>query len=175
MIYTVGEFIPMLKTGEIQMRAMYDGTWTIFVLFPNMSKQEAININSGAVSVGFVVIEDELFLLGKLGEIPWFDTPFEPARCQSETYPDFEEGAGVPILFVGADSNTGVIQSIRLIGASNAMSNALHAVCRDMKTQHSPLDIKKQNAHYDKIYRKYPSSEAMLKEANPNHFTVILR
>lgn len=57
---------------------------------------------------------------------------------------------------------------------SNAMSSALHAVCRDMDVRHRPLDVKKQNAHLQEIYKKYQLPEDMLRCVKPEHITVLV-
>lgn len=173
--YAVGKSNQKLRTGDIQLRCEYiDGIWTLYALLPKMTTFEALNIQTGRISLAFAVIEDELFLIGKLGELEWFDMPYEPARyAEPQEYINFGPQMGAPVVIIGADSNTGTVRALRSFALSNAMSNALHTICRDMDIKHRPLNIAKQNTHIQEIYRKFPDSVSMLRCANPEHLTII--
>ena len=175
-VYAVGHANKKLKTGELQTRCSYEnGVWMFYVLYPDMHPLEAANIQEGKISTAFAVIEDELFLLCKAGDIPWFDTPFEPARyTDPQEYREFDTGKAAPVTIIGADSNTGIVRALRAFSLCNAMSSALHAVCRDMDVRHRPLDVKKQNAHLQEIYKKYQLPEDMLRCVKPEHITVFV-
>lgn len=174
-MYSIGVVNPKLKTGEMQLRCNYeDGTWYLFAQLPQMSKVEAMNIQTGKISLAFAIIEDELFLLGKFGVLDWFDMPYEPARFKEpQKYIEFPSESGAPVVVVGADSNTGMVKALRAFGMSNSMSNALHKVCRDMDIRHRPLNVKNQHLHIQKIYQKYPNSASMLRQVMPAHITII--
>lgn len=175
--WTVGHCYPQLKTTEdMLIRASYDDLsgWEIIMAFPNLTEKELNHLRYGTAQLTFVEIRDRLFLLGKFGGFSWFDTPFEPAIYpRPQNYPILPDKKGTPVILVCADTVTGEVKGLRVMGLSNIMSNALNSACAHMDAKHRPMDEEAYSRDLQTIYKEYPNTEAMLQEVNPAYVTII--
>ena len=175
--YRVGRRYPKWMTGNNLIRMEYNGTFFELAYgFPAPTAEEIKEFQTGAIAVTATVIKDCLFFLLKFGNAPWQDTPFEPL-LYSEEIPfdnDFPAGQGISLLNVLIDTNTGTIIGMRQIGLTNVLSSFLMEFCEQRRKERRTFDRAVYERTINRIYREYPSSEEMLKEANPNWLTMII-
>lgn len=175
-VYCVGQTYEQWKTGQTQIQMEYNGIfWSLVLGFPNITRREVQELQSGNLSITYATIDDTLFFLFKIGEISWADAPFEPRLYEPPmVYPKIkDENSGAPLCLYIVDTDSGKLMGMRCVGLGCAFSNMLHALCREMD-QHRPLTKEEYSKKIDQIYQKYPNSKDMLKLAKPeNIFAVI--
>lgn len=176
--YKVGKVRPELRTHDSLIRAGYDelSGWTLIIGFPEMTEKERLDVDKGDAQVAFTAINSRLFLLGKFGDQAWLDAPFEPAKyANPQEFSDAKPGEGVSLLIIGADTATGAVKCLRVIGLSNSMTNALHAKCRELDKKNRPYDNEAYERDINAIYARFPDSASMLKTVDLANITVISR
>lgn len=120
-------------------------------------------------------INGALFFLFSFGNIPWCDAPYEPrVSSVSLDYPDIDEsGQGAPLLVLISDSATGELKAMRMVGMGHILTNRLHAICRQLDSQR-PLNQESYRWNIQKIYKKFPRSDMMLKTVDPIDVFVVM-
>ena len=168
-LYSVGDVLPEMRTGNVTIRTDFDGSmWSLYIGFPDLTDAELNEFRNGSFSLAITMIDGLLFFLGKIGNISWFDAPYEP-RLTAEPMNycvDFEQGQGAPLLILIVDTNTGILKHMRLVGLGHVLSQNLHAACRIIDEKR-PIDPQKYNRALAKVYAEYPNSELMLRTVNP--------
>ncbi len=128
------------------------------VLFYDPKESETKQFQDAPIEIRFVEIQDVIMLMFKVGSLAWIDAPYSPHLSRELTkfiFPD--DGKGLALTIVFADSNTGVIKSIRLIGMSEKFSKKFIGCVMENKVK--PFD---QMVYYQKInqiYNKYTTKE----------------
>lgn len=175
-VYSVGEkYDEFKKQEELTIQLHYrDNYWEMLVALHGITREEVKNLQYGNLQFALTVIDDCLFLLMKAGQFEWMDFPFEPRlhHRKFEFY-DFAQGEGAPLHMFIADGKTGKLMAMRAVGLGNSISNALSQKCREL--QEKPFDEMLYRQKVDKIYRKYPSSAAMLKTVKSSDIFMLLK
>ena len=139
--YKAGDFRSEWRTGQEYVQADYlDPWWQIVVGYPGITEQEISDITRGPLRLGFVRINDSLFFLLKVGNIP--------------------EGKGAPMLICAVDTASGELKEMRVISLGHLQSEHLHQHCRELD-QKRPMNPSTYNMIVDRIYQQYPSSDLM--------------
>ncbi len=80
------------------------------------------------IRVGFVVVEDIIMMLVRLGNMQWMDAPYYRYRSTQLTGMDFApDGKGLAIHAMLIDAATGILVAQKLIGLDTDTSRALYA------------------------------------------------
>ncbi len=174
--YKVGRPIPGLKTGNVTVQMHYrDPFWELAIAYPAMTEAEIYEMREGNFRMAITTIDDCLFFLFSVGNIPWADAPYEP-RITSEPMDyrlDFPEGEGAPLVLLMVDSNTGCLKGMRVMGLGNLLSYRIHSICRNLDKQR-PLDKERYDRTVEQIYKRFPHSKDMLRTVNPGDVFAIL-
>lgn len=173
--YIVGKKYERWATGENFIQAHYDGiAWQFVIGFPDISDAELKNINDGSIGASFVTTEGCLFLLLKVGDIPWCDAPYEPRLEPDDLfYPRYNPGTGIPLMIMGVDTTNGELKALRVVGLGHVLSQKLHQTCRDIKKK-KDFSLPKYDSKLQSIYQKYPVSEAFLSLVEPGNIYILV-
>lgn len=170
----VGEKYPQWVYPDVLVQIhYYNPHWELVIGYPDITLEEIRELHHGSLQMGVAYINHCLFLLFKFGKIPWMDAPYEP-RLHSEKmgFPLFGSGTGAILQLNIVDSANGEVKAMRQMGLGNLLSNRLHTLCRELQEQ----PFKESSYHWmvDKTYKKYPTSEDMLKEVSPQDIFMII-
>lgn len=162
--YSVGMKQPEWKTNDVLVQLHFrEPAWELVIGYPGMTKDEMSEIIYGPIQTAFTVIDDALFFLAKTGRIPWMDAPYEPRLGTPLDYSEqYESGTGAPLLVLAVDTASGSLLRMRAVGLGSLQSNLLNRVCMRLLNM-QPFDEEEYHQRVESIYRRYPSSEDMLK------------
>ena len=165
----VGEKYPELANQSIFFMMNYtDPIWTLFIGFPDITKDEVRELQFGDLQLAYAIINHCLFFIFKIGRIGWCDAPYEPRADGTEhVFPSVASGESAVLNVVVVDTCKGEVKAIRAIGLGNAFTNGLHSVCRDL--QKEEFNRSSYNYMVMKTYKKYQTSEKMLREVKPGN------
>lgn len=163
-MYSVGQRYSEFRTGEDGYRLEYDGErlW-LYVLLRNWLPKEQIEVSEKKrIVFHFAQFDGIGFFCVKFGDLPWGDAPFHPAIYKGSgikySERDFGERKGIPLTIVCADSASGELLYMRLVGLGNQFSKSWQKwlLC------HADDDLNREEYEraVDGVYR-YFSSEAL--------------
>lgn len=75
----------------------------------------------------FVRVGGVLFLLSKLGPLPWNDSPFALQLARTPSLPEITEGKGYAVTLLLLDNKTQIVRGLRLVGLGTQFSRKLRA------------------------------------------------
>lgn len=135
--YKVGDKLTTLR--NLQDGARFDMTdeGALMTILLNKPTQEEIkDIKGGKLQFGMFVKNNVIFILSKFGGMQWMDSPYHVALSPNlNTLGEIEEGQGYGCNIVLADSSTGEIKVLRLIGFSTQFSRKLKSNIELQKKQ----------------------------------------
>ena len=159
--YTVGKTYPKFKGEPDGYRLEFDGNglW-LYVLMRGWSESErkAFSVNQ-PIAFHFSQMNGVGFLCVKFGTMPWGDCPFHPALYREHGIAmenrDFGEHEGIPLTVVGADTATGKVLILRLVGLGNHFSKEwMEWAVRHYNDDMSKADYQRR---VDEVYRAFTS------------------
>lgn len=111
-----------------------DSGATLQCKFAKPTVAEVKAFKSG-LSFKFVVVEDIIFILSRMGAGQWMDSPYYKHRAPNLTDPqnlqDPEEGKGLGVTAMLIDASTGVLKAIKLVGLETDLTRRLFAAIRE--------------------------------------------
>lgn len=106
----------------------------LLLVFDNPTPKEIESAKTGTIQMGYYVRDSVLFVVIKIGSMPWMDAPFSIRRYDSLTTDlsdiTTDKGLGIQISLI--DRVSGILHSIRLIGASNRFTVGF---CKEVSMQ----------------------------------------
>ncbi|MBC8588078.1 hypothetical protein [Paratissierella segnis] len=122
--YEVGQIVKGLQSNQEGVRFdMTDIGSTMTILFNKPTRNEIEYVKAGKLQFGMFVKNDIIFILSKFGSLQWMDAPYHVALSKNLTkLNDIEDGQGYNCHIILADSSTGEIKAMRLIGFSTQYS-----------------------------------------------------
>lgn len=85
-------------------------------------KQEFKN----GLSFRFAVVDDIIFILSRMGTLPWMDSPYYRMQSANLTHIDYpEDGTGLSVHAMLVDCSTGILKAQKLIGLPTDLSRDL--------------------------------------------------
>lgn len=172
-IYSVGEQRPQWRTRESCPRMSYAPisglTLHYFLSTPNDAERRAFE---GDLSVAFNILDNIPFFLFNFDETGWIDAPlyphYYPLNAFDQVYPS---GKGMILTALLIDADSGKLESIRALGLSTILSNAICVECRRLLDTFPTMFQAEVDRRISAIYDKYPTSESMLKGIPPQWTT----
>lgn len=119
-------------------------------------KQFQIGYKAIGVQMGDTVIGDVAMIVFKVGDMPWADAPYSPHLGQGGTGYDIQNGMGLALTVVLADSKTGEIKSIRVLGLQHDFSVKFVDTLKRLQKQ--PFSIKLYDKTITDIYNTMDTS-----------------
>ena len=107
--------------------------------------------------IRFVRIDGILFILAKVGSMPWVDAPYAVQLSRSASFPQLGENEGYALTLALIDRTTSTVKGLRLIGLGHGFSNDLRS---EILTHADDILIQ---SDYDRkiseIYRRYSTEQ----------------
>lgn len=175
-LYSVGNCYPEWRTNNILIQAAYPGDCLQIIYgVPQPTKEERASMMEDTLSIAFAVVEDFPFFLLSTTRLNWVDAPFYPNLYSADVLDKhFESGEGMPLIVFLVDTSTGKLVHLRMCGLSSSMSNEVFEVCRSLSSLPT-LDMAGQSKKINDIYRRYPTSAALLAGSKPEWTTTFVR
>lgn len=125
--YRVGKVYPEFATGEEGPScAMTDNGLMVVVKMPGITAWEEAQFKAGTpMELRFVSVRGVFFFLLRFGDMDWMDAPFSPHLAPAFKLDDLADGQGYSCTVMLADSKTGELRSLRLIGLGTGFCLAL--------------------------------------------------
>lgn len=170
------EVMELLKVGErTELLSGYPQEATVFEIdesglnlflkMPNLTQSEIKSFSAGSqAEFRFVRVDGILFILFKLGDMPWMDSPYAIQFSRCASLPKVPDGAGYALNMVLIDGVGSIVRGLRLISLSNRFSNALRdEILRDAD---SPIVRPLYFDTLGMVYRKYTTKELVKLASN---------
>lgn len=122
---------------------------------PHKSEVDSFKPGSGA-EFGFACVNSVLFILAKVGSMPWVDAPYNP-HLSSSTATTVEEGLGYLLTLVLIDKYSGIVRGIRAVGLDHDFSVALRNEIQNTKSV--PFNRNDYERAINDVYRHYSTED----------------
>lgn len=121
---TVGKKYEKLKgVGDATYFDMLGSGALLVVALESPSEAECLEYKEmNQFQIGYTVIGDVIMVVFKVGDMPWSDAPYNPHLGQDAVDYDIQDGMGLALTVVMADSKTGEVKSIRVLGLQHDYS-----------------------------------------------------
>ena len=156
----VGEISPEFKIHEDRtFFDLTDGGAFLIVLFQSPNANEIAQFQSGKpFEIRFTELNDVIMVTTRIGHLDWVDSPYNanlsPNLSKFEL-PNDGQGLGLTVIF--ADSDTGEIKNIRLLGLSTNFTRKLFGCVMENKAK--PFSQGDYYTRINEIMRKYTTRE----------------
>jgi len=169
--YEVGKpYIPgrtrWQEAGEYNYRG---GAHELRLFFGRLGDREIRDVRQREAEFALFVEQPVILFLYRFGaSIPWSDAPYSwwlvspEQRTLPEPVGQAEETRDL-LTTILIDADSGIIRAIRVVSLSPAFTTALHLAIREQASR--PWDPTEYDARLAALYRRYPTSRALLKAA----------
>lgn len=128
-MFEIGKAAPWLNLSKEGAYFDLDGSGFLLVYnYNSPTPGEIAAFQAGtACEFRFVRVGGVLFLLSKLGALPWNDSPFALQLARTPSLPDVPEGKGYAVTLLLLDNKTQIVRGLRLVGLGTQFSRKLRA------------------------------------------------
>lgn len=162
-LYSVGSLFNENKTYYQEEGCQIDLNDTGLVLtmyFHGPSESEIKSVREGKFTIGFKKLDSVIFVSIKLGEIPHQTCPYTvhlSKNLSNIKYPN--DGEGLPIQIFLINSDTGILEAMRVIGLSTKFSKELLDTVSNQSLEE--FDVGKYQDDINANYKKYDDATFM--------------
>ena len=103
--------------------------------------------------IRFVRIDGILFILAKVGSMPWVDAPYAVQLSRSASFPQLGENEGYALTLALIDRTTSTVKGLRLIGLANDLRSEILTHADDV------LILSDYDRKISEIYRRYSTEQ----------------
>jgi len=133
----------------------------LILAFNNPTPKEIECAKTGQIEMGYYEYKSVIFICVKIqGCGDWMDAPFSIRLYENKIFDwsdPVDDGKGLGIQIIMLDALTGIVKSIRLIGATTEFSRGLRkAIMRQYEQEFNEAEYHRQ---INEIYRNYSSSD----------------
>lgn len=129
----VGQIVPNLKGKNLIQFDVSDSSCMLSITWPDMSDKESEALSSGKLEVRTLGMGHVLFMLFKFEGLPWVEAPYSPHLSKNlSEFPDIEEGQGLALVVQAAESKTGEVKVLRMIGLPTKFSRTFIKTLQEM-------------------------------------------
>lgn len=122
---------------------------------PHKSEVDSFKPGSGA-EFGLACLNGVLFILAKIGSMPWVDAPYDPHL--SKVMPEaVEEELGYLLTLMLIDKYPGIVRGLRAVGLDHNFSVALRNEIQNAKSV--PFDRNDYERAINDVYRHYSTED----------------
>lgn len=116
----------------------------MLLLYSNPSELEIKNISKGIVKLGFIEIDNIIFMVSKFGNCDWQDSPYHIDLSQLLTKLVMHIGNedGLPLYITLADTRTGIVKVLRTVNMPVEMLECLKIAIIDQRTNSEWLRVR---------------------------------
>lgn len=158
-----------IKVGAVSPEFRIHENWTFFditdggavliVLFRSPDANEIAQFQSGKpFEIRFTELNDVIMVTTKIGNLDWVDAPYNAnlsPNLNKFELPNEGQGLGLTVIF--ADSDTGEVKNIRLLGLSTNFTRKLFGCVMENKTK--PFSQANYYAKVDALMKKYTTRD----------------
>lgn len=131
------------------------------------TSQERHEVTKGRLDLALFTDGDLLALLIRFGSMPWSDALYSwhLVPADQQTLPETDQpGQGQLLQVVLVDAATGIIRGLRAISMPEAFARELHSAIRDQSGR-PWVGQSAYDAQIAALYRRYPTSDALVRDA----------
>lgn len=138
----------------------------LLISMQNPTPQEVNDIKTGDIRFGLLVVDKIIFFLAKFGNLHWSDSSYNywSLPPQEQTVPNISTGQRVLLQIVLVNARDSKIEVIRAVTLSPVFSQQLVTAIQEQANS-TPISEAQYDSVINKVYRKYPTTDAMLKDA----------
>jgi len=156
--------IPMAEGAYFEME---NSGPLLLMFFDRPTESEIADARRGKLQMGYYVHGSVIFLVYKLGSMPWMDAPFSVRRYKN-LIQDWSDGIkpneGISIQILLVDRVTGILHCIRFISSSNAFAKGFRREI--MKQIEAPYSDTAYNTDINEIYNTMTSEDIARRAEN---------
>lgn len=158
--YSIGQIVPNFKGHAEGIHFdVDDGGATLIALFNSPETSEIDQFKSGKpFEIRFTELNNVIMITAKIGSLNWVDAPYTVHL--SKNLSQFQipaEGQGLGLTLILADTSTGEIKHIRLLGLSERFTRLLFGAMMEQKN--TPFDRADYYKTLDKIFATYDTKQ----------------
>lgn len=160
MIYTVGQKVDNFILNEESVKFDLDDAGAILLVSfnqPTPREIEQFNANKN-FEIRFTELGNVMMVTAKIGNLEWIDAPYNihlSPNLSKFILPDKDTGLALTLVLV--DSQTGIVQALRVMGLStNFTKKLIGAALEQKRTEFDETEYYKK---IQSIYGKYKTSE----------------
>lgn len=160
-LYSVGDILEeAMGHAEETKFTMDDAGGLLRIYYNGPTEEEIEDFKADGFEVRFTTMKDTIFMLFKIGNLPWMDAPFTPHLSPNLTkYELPQEGMGLGVLVQFADTRTGKLVGMKLIGLSESFTKKFFG--NVMELHMKPFSKERYFQEVRDILNKYPTKELM--------------
>lgn len=129
----VGQIVPELQGKDIIQFDLSDSGCSLSIIWPDMSDKEINALRSGKLEIRTLGMGHVIFILLKFEGLPWVEAPYSPHLSKNlSEFPEIEEGQGLALVIQAAESKTGEVKVLRMIGLPTKFSRAFIKELQEM-------------------------------------------
>lgn len=160
-VFEVGKpFIAGRAMYEEDVKFDFTDTGGLLILtLSGLKREEIDSVDKGKVKIGQLYLQDVLFLLFKFEGLPWMDAPYTAHLSKDLSFPLTapEEGLGYAFQTILVNADTGLIESMRMLGLPNEWSKRFRNSLIDQKEQ--TFDREKYDEKIKLLYGNYTTEK----------------
>ena len=149
--------LPLQEGAYFEMR---NGTLLLLLLFDRPTEKEIADARHGKLKMGYYVNNSVIFVVFKLGSMPWMDAPFSIRRYKNlvqDWSEEIQPTEGLSIQISLVDRTTEILHSIRLVSSSHTFAKGLRREI--LKQLELPYSDTLYNSDIDNIYSRLTSED----------------
>lgn len=138
----------------------YDSKATLYANYFSPTEHEIEQFGDDRpIEIRLVVVEKLLFILAKVGDLPWVDAPFNPRLSLNiEAYQqDISDGMEIPLCIYLIDAVMNILRSQRSVRLDTKFSRELQNSCRTLLSE--PMTVNEYNDRLKQIYAQYSTED----------------
>lgn len=159
MKYEVGEKYQEFIGQEGAQFGIDDGGASLLIRFSDPEPNEIAQFKEGKpFEIKFTTLYGVIMITTKIGNLNWMDAPYSPNLSKGNTkYQMPKEGQGLALTIYLADSRTGELKSLRLVGLSTRFTQELFKEAMTQKM--SPFNIAEYKKNIDRVFQRYSTKD----------------
>ncbi len=155
-MYQVGKANKNLIGNERVMFDINDGGGLLYVLFDSPTPEEIRQFDED-IDIRYAKVGSVFMMLFKFGSLNWVDAPYSPHLSKFGTLEDPEDGQGLSVQIIFADSRTGIVHSLRMVGLSTQFTRCLFSdIAEELK---KPFDQQLYGIDVSAVFNSYTTDD----------------
>lgn len=157
--YKVGTCYQEFKGREGAQFGIDDGGASLLVRFASPEQHEIEQFKEGnPFEIKFTTLYGVMMITVKIGNLNWMDAPYSPHLSKENTkYQMPQDGQGLGLTIFLADSITGEVKSMRLVGLSTRFTQELFK--ETMSQKMSPFNITEYQNNINRVFQRYSTKD----------------
>lgn len=157
--YEVGKRYPEFAGQDGVQFGIDDGGASLLIRFSDPDPDEIAQFKEGKpFEIKFTTLYGVMMITTKIGNLNWMDAPYSPHLSKGNTkYQMPQDGQGLGLTIFLADSITGELKSMRLVGLSTRFTQELFK--ETMSQKMSPFNITEYQNNINRVFQRYSTKD----------------